>query len=459
MKPTLLLFCILCISLEGFSQDKNFDLSKYKFPDYKRQELEFNFSTNGSTDNSKYFQNEEYINNISSKNHSNADIGYTFNSLSRKKVDYLHSSISGIYDFTKAKSYSETEATKNIDVSSQLQFYWDRQVYWKEDKWFLDITNQFQYNFHKKKTVVPQSDNQKDINHNIYIEIGVGVGVGRIEPVSDLVQACYILDKLKTQKSLSRELKENDIFEFAKFASKLKNKRFFDARLRKIAELQALDSLLHINGLIGNNNISYFTTLNDYWSYGYFGYRYSGSVLKFWLGPEYSTSISKANDADSNHIWGTTYGGQNLRFESSKQLNLYWDCNFYIGLRNRTFLYQTNNYDDLSDVINISRQNNLLDGSAGFGFGFYPDSRTSINFTAGYWGYEQTSFDYYGQTDMVENKNWENYINSSIGGTYYISPQLQITGNFYLSYFQANNSYKSKRLYTSYNLGLRYAIF
>jgi hypothetical protein len=450
---------MLGTSLACFSQDKNFDLSKYKFPDYKRHELEFNFSSNGSTENRQYFQNDQTQKFLSSKNHSNADIKYTFNSLSRKKVDYIFTSISGIYDFTKEKSYSETEATKNNDISSQLEFYWDRQVYWKEDKWFLDITNRAQYYFQQNKTIVPESDNQKDIYHNIDIEIGVGVGIGRIEPVSDLVQSWYILKKLKEQKALARELEEKDIFEFAKFSSKLKNKRFFDARLRKIAELQALDSLLHTNGLIGNNDISYFTTLNDYWSYGNFGNRYSGTVLKFWLGPEYSTSISKAYNEDSNTIRGSTYGGQNLRFESDKQLNLFWDCNFYVGLHNRIFLYQTNS----SDVLDYTRQGDLFNASAGFGFGFYPDSRTSIKFSLGYYGYDATNFSYisdgYGPSGVVENKHWSNTLNSSIGGAYYISPQLQVTGNFNLNYYQYNESSKSKYLYTSYNLGLRYAIF
>ncbi|MDO9615600.1 MAG: hypothetical protein Q7J86_13880, partial [Bacteroidota bacterium] len=47
MKQTFTVLCILCLSFAGFSQDKNFDLSKYKFPDYKRHELELNFNSNG----------------------------------------------------------------------------------------------------------------------------------------------------------------------------------------------------------------------------------------------------------------------------------------------------------------------------------------------------------------------------------------------------------------------------
>jgi hypothetical protein len=458
MKPTPLLLCMLCVSFACFSQDKNFDLSKYKFPDYKRHELEFNLSSNGGTDNSQYLWNDKTEKSLSSKNHSDARIGYTFRSLSRKKVDYLYSSLSGIYDFSKNKSYGSTYATKNIDLSSQLNFYWDRQVYWKEDKWFLDIINQVQYNFRQNKEIVPKRDNQPSTYHNINASVGLGVGVGRLESVNDLVQSCYILEKLKTQKALAHELEEKDIFEFAKFASKLKNKRFFDTRLRRIAELQALDSLLHNSGLIENKEISYFTTLNDLWSYGYFGNRYSGTVLKFWFGPEYLIEFSKANTAKSNTISSSTYGASNLSFVSNKQLNLFWDCNFYIGVRNRTFITQAIDTDDSY----YERQGNLFNANAGFGFGFYPDSRTSINFTTGYYGYDETNnksvYDYNGQGGLVEDKYWANTLNSRIGGTYFISPQLQLTGSFRLSY--NDKGYQSTdNFYTQYNLGLRYAIF
>ncbi len=455
MKRMLAVFFILGSSITGIAQEKSFDLSKYKFPDYKRHELEFNFSSNGSTDKSESFYNEQYYKSTSSKNHSNADIGYTFNSLSRKKVDYLHSSISGIFDLSKNKSYSATDATKNIDLNTQLQFNWDRQVYWKEDKWFLDITSQVNYNLQKNNKKYPQSDSQKDVYQNINLGIGFGIGFGRIESVSDLVQSWYILSKLKKQKSLARELEEKDIFEFAKFAAKLKNKRFFDSRLREIAELQALDSVLHTSGLIENNDISYFTTLNDLWSYGSFGRRYSGNTLTFLLDPEYSTSITKTYSAENKTIESTTYGGQNLRFVSFKQLNLFWDCNFFMGLHNRTFINQTSS----SEVSSITRQSNLFNANAGFGFGFYPDSRTSISLSFGYYGNDQPSTKYDEQTGIVEIKSWANNINSSIKGIFYISPQFQITGDIGLNYYNNNDSYKSKYFTTSYNLGLRYAIF
>ena len=50
MKPTTTLLCIIFLSFTGFSQDKNFDLSKYKFPDYKRHELELNFNSSGRSE-------------------------------------------------------------------------------------------------------------------------------------------------------------------------------------------------------------------------------------------------------------------------------------------------------------------------------------------------------------------------------------------------------------------------
>ncbi len=55
MKHLSLLFNLMLVSLFSFSQVENYDLSKYKLPDIKRQQLDFNFQSNGQNSSSKYF--------------------------------------------------------------------------------------------------------------------------------------------------------------------------------------------------------------------------------------------------------------------------------------------------------------------------------------------------------------------------------------------------------------------
>jgi hypothetical protein len=267
-----------------------------------------------------------------------------------------------------------------------------------------------------------------------------------MEKVSDLWQAYYILEKLKGQKSFVRELYEKDIFEFASFASKLKNKRFFDARLQKIAELQALDSLLHKQGLIEGSDISYFTTLNDYWNFADFRDRESGRVLKFWLSPQYSR-YSYKSVGTSTQITTTTNLVSNLSFNCTKQLNLFWDRHLNILLSNETLIDKTGSNSD-------NYPKNLFHTDVNFGFDFFPDSRTSLSASVGYGGSEGI-FQTYSDTFK---KQWSNRIYFSFDGVYYISPQLQITGNYRIGYSdKVYNAFNTTIM--NYNLGLRYAIF
>jgi hypothetical protein len=449
MKHTIATLCILGASLAGFSQDKHFDLSKYKFPDYKRHELELNFNSNGSSYKNSYDQplNADYSNMVRNvystfNTNSNFSLGYQYNYLTRTRIDYVYSSISGQYNYRKDRSADEI--TKLISPNFAFNFGGSRKYYLKENKFFLEVAPSLGYNISESKKTIAGTVDTHSKNNSFNASIGLGAGLGRMERVSDLWQAYYILENLKEQKSFARELDEKDIFEFASFASQLKNKRFFDFRIRRIAELQSLDSLLHKQGLIQDSDISYFTTLNDYWSFANFPDRESGRVLKFWLSPQYSRYYYKSAGTNAQ-IYFTTILISNLSFNCTKQLNLFWDRRFNVLLSNET-------------LINHSGSGyypgNLFHSNVNFGYSYYPDSRTSISFLVGYRGEElayQKEYDTY-------TKQWTNRIYTSLDAIYYFSPQLQLTGSFSFGYAdKIYNNFKPTDM--RYNLGLRYAIF
>ena len=452
MKQTIATLLILGSSMAGFGQDKNFDLSKYKFPDYKRHELELNFNSSGySSRQNDQLLYVDLIGNSSEKSYSssytNFNLGYQYDFLSRTRIDYLSTNFSGSYNYYKNNNYGDVSKQYNPNINLNLSGF--RRFYQNEDKFFYEGSTDMSYSFDESKTTNTNTNiaGTKNSQNDFNISIGVGVGTGRQEKVSDLWQAYYILEKLKDQKSLARELTDNDVYEFASFASKLKNKRFFDSRLQKIAELQALDSLLIQQGLIKNGDIAYFTTLNDYWSYGSFPDRKSGNVLKFEISPKYSKSNNKYNGADSETSQKISIVST-ISYNSSKQLNLFWERDFNINLSNETLLRKSGKYYDCY-------HNDTFNSNINFGYSYFPNSRTSFSGHFGYSGYNEIVL---GSPETYPS-NWINSLYFSLSAHYYLSPRLQISGSYNLDYKDKMQYSTTNLLTTNYNLGLRYAIF
>jgi len=451
MKRTLVMLCLLGASFAGKAQDKNFDLSKYKFPDYKRHELEFNFNSTGSSDNyytvippTVNYSGTKY-DTSNSKSNSYFNLGYRYDLLTREKIDHIYSSVNGSYDFFK--SNNSGEETKQSQPNLNWNINASRRLYLTENKVFLEGVTDIYWNYASRKITYNDINSASDRykTNNLSLSAGIGIGLGRIERVNDLWQGYYILEKLNQQNSLDRELQEKDIFEFASFVSKLKNKRFFDARLQKIAELQSLDSLLHQQNLINNSDISYFTTLNDYWSFPIYFDRKSGRELKFQLLPEFIREYYKSNEASADIPIKANLVSKVL-FDCSKQLNLFWERNIHIDVNNTTLLVKNG---DVSD----SYPGNFIGTNASFGYGFFPDSRTRLKLSGNYSGYE--GLNYNGE---IASKYWLNNLSLNFEANYYISPQLQITGNFSGNYWVSKYN-SSNGQGTNFNLGFRYAIF
>lgn len=450
MKQTIVTLCILGATLSGFTQDKNFDLTKYKFPDYKRHELEFNFNSNGNGTSRKveypdYLNNGTHTNYVSSSYNSltNSMLSYTYYFLSRKRIDYLNSSFSGNYNYSS--STESNNKLKDNHLSFDYALNGSRTLYLTEDKFFVEGLANLRFNQNYSRSKVNDQLQPKNRYTDMDFLVGAGIGTGRMEIVSDLWQSHFILEKLRKEKLLSKELTNENVYEFAYLSSSLKNKRFFDSRLRKIDELQSLDSLLHKQGLVNESDIGYFTLLNDYWSYGNFPQRQSGRVLKFWISPEYAKAYN--NDAPKSYNPHKTSLISNVSFDCRKQLNLYWERRVSISLSYEAVL-------DKSGIYYTSYQKYNLSPNLNFGFGFYPDSRTSISAYAGYSGHNQ----FISNTTAELPKEWINSLFINFEGYYYISPQLRLNGSFRLSY--TDKGYQSSdNLYSQYNLGLSYAIF
>jgi hypothetical protein len=83
--------------------------------------------------------------------------------------------------------------------------------------------------------------------------------------VQDARLAIYILDDLAKSGDLKRTPTADETLAFSQFITQTKNQRFFDSRIRKIAEITAIDSFLTVLDLKAESNASYYTLLNDNW--------------------------------------------------------------------------------------------------------------------------------------------------------------------------------------------------
>lgn len=449
MKVTLAMLCVLASSVAGFSQEKSFNLNHYKFPDYKRHELELNFTSSGFNNketSQTYLSPGEIEKKENSRinNSTNLTLGYKYDYLTRKRIDYLYTTFTGDYQYSKNNNNNHKEIRSNPSI--RLNLNGSSKYYLIENKFFLEGFTDLNYNWDKLKTTATNTPDDISSDNFEDLSVGLGIGVGRIEKVSDLWQAYYMLEKLNKQGSFNRQMTEDDVFEFARLASRLKNKRFFDARLHKIEELKGLDSLLHQQGLVRESDISYFTTLNDYWSYGNFQDRQSGMELVFHASPNYARVYQKMDDIKARISNRSTIELSGM-FNYVKQLNLYWEQRIVANVSYESLLDSTGHYF-------YNTPDNKLFTYASLGYGYFPDSRTSISGSIRYQGYNIFIPNQQNTTD----DSWVNRVYLSLSGYYYLSPQLQITGN--ISYSYVDRDYNTlDRSYMNYSLGLRYAIF
>lgn len=453
MKQSLILFCILVATWMGNAQDKNFDLSKYKFPDYKRHEMELNFNSSGNSSRwSAIYENtgdgiSRTIDYKDSYNNSNIELGYSLIKNTRKRQENIYSSLRSSYRFDKSvdelgtSTFSSPIANLNISV--------EEKYYLTENKWFLEVDPQFDSEIWSVNEKSPTIVESKRRGNRFYAQLGLGAGIGRMELVSDYWQAYYILGDLKKQGSLLRDLEEKDIYEFATLASQLKNKRFFDSRLKKIDEMKSIDSLMQKQHLTEHGDISYFTTLNDYWNFANISYRSSGRVLKILLTPVHGYRFDKELGKITNTIHETNLS-TGIDFSSAKQLNLFWERYFHLSLSNQT------KFDENGSIIKYPK--NFQGINSGMSWNYYPNFRTQFKTSISYIGSQFASG--VNQDETKYKKAWSNALFFLSSAYYYLSPQLRIEASIRAYYIDKRHDLGPKeKLDITYSLGFRYAIF
>jgi hypothetical protein len=449
MKHSIYLFSLMLASLFSFSQVEDYDLSKYKLPDIKRHQLDFEFRSSGQNSSSKYFiENENYSDTIKDSNNrftGNYNLGYSFYQ-NTKNIQ------SSIYAYTYG-NYSKTKQDR-INYSSQdiYSFYnnvalnYDLKYFFTSTNWFVTAAPQFNINYNDYNNRQSESD-WKDLTTSSYIKIGGGIG--RIEQVQDFRHAILLIEEFDKRGVSKRNVTEEEMIELSTLISQLKNQRFFDYRKQKEAELVALDSFFIDKGIVDEKSIQYYTGLEDIWSYGGLQIRESGNQVLLSIAPGYS--FDKNYDDSENNINENMLMYYNLSFVSKNPISIKWQTNYEVGLNHVYFKRLQQQNDNMGEKSYDSRV--FVNGQVGY----YPNTRTYFDLS-GILALSNIS-----DEKIFDKERYGAQLKISTSGYYYISEKLRV--GYSVQYEgtkmgvfnnEVGNTYH-KNLY--YSLNFNYAIF
>ena len=448
--------------------DSTFQLSSFQLPEFRRRALTTSYGLSNQFRSNNNYQRWQYhyetqpdteerekrvANYFSLKgNVYFSDIHYT---RKHQKETYISSNIKFDTEYQKNRIAEPSVISNKFNIDPDISFRQINRRYLSENL-FVGYSPSIAYGFSarreraKQKEIYDNKTNQ--FSQNLTAQISLEIGLGRIEPIGDARHAIYIFDALARRGVISVAKTSDDIIRFAEFIAELKNKRYLDARHRKIYEMEALDSFLLANGHRDTLSMAYFTTLEDFWIHGNIN-RGSGKRWAFYTAPGYdfqSTKTKSFQDGETtqnsyydDQILNTRFG---ISFTYEKPINLFWQNSFSSSLEYRQQnirLMQKNNLDD--------------DKQTRFGFrphlvyllshyiSYFPTTRTSASFGYG------LSYDFLQEPHLFR---WNDITYHSLGAniqagaSYFFSPQLQLNLQTRLNYYHRDDY----RLYNNHFL-------
>lgn len=414
MKRSAIILASILLTLQVLAQDYNLNDYKYRYQKFRglgtdfsldqnyqdkldtnRSEKQFDFGI-GPRLNYFAFVNTEDLQRI-----TNASTGlfYGLNSNFNENIDEF-----GNYN---SKNYNANSFGYHLNFSETNRFY-------KANNHFLLLNYDLRLsqNFENSNSVNDrenqslyrlENESQKAFT-NSSLNTSIGYGMGRLEYVTDAVDALFMLQDLQKKKGINFDA--NTIEEMAKAITHIRNQRYIDFRFRYIDQIKALDSAFTANGF-DTKDIDFFTTISDNWLYNQRFNRFTGNILtfglntgtnwnrtvtngsgeEFWQFPSDSTSVGYGHRTLNN--WNPR-ASLSIDYENYKQRSLYVQRRF--GFRVDHGLQRQNVYDyqlssnqpikNFNDTTQFSETNNLFQTTnfaAQFGYLIQPNSRNFID--------------------------------------------------------------------------------
>lgn len=264
---------------------------------------------------------------------------------------------------------------------------------------------------------------------DVLLELPVGFGTGRLEQVSDMAMALFLLNDAMQAGIDGSLISPDQVNTFAARMVTLRNERVFDTREKRIYELRELYTYMKENSWTIADDPGFFTVLTDNWLYNMNVSRLSGKRWTYEFIPSYrfSNYKSKINEEDPYSTNSQTLeGGLRATFEKYKPVNVHHDIfrthaiNLGVSRNIDHSGFNDRNYDALHAGLSTS-----------VGQQWIPNSRTVVkaSFLLNYDYTHPFSFN----AQLPED---DHFVTLSLNGTanYFISYRTQFFANFTMSY-------------------------
>ena len=450
MKHFISLATLLISAQIAFAQTEKINLSDYKLPEMKRHRLDFYFQSSGENSSSKYFyKDENESDTLKNENHQfngTYNLGYSFYRNSPRIQSSISATTYGTYG--KIKKNDMYIKQDNSNFNNNLSFNYDLKYFFTPSNWFVTAVPDYGLSYYNYK------DKENEPNFEIKsfytnASVGIGGGKGRIEQVQDFRHAILLIEELEKRGVSIRNVSEAEMIELSTLISQLKNKRFFDSRKQKEAELFALDSFFVDKGIIEEKSIQYFTGLEDIWSFGGLQVRESGKQVLFLITPGFN--FDKNLEDEGNNIDENMLMYYNLSFVSKNPISVKWQGDYSVVI--------SHEYLKRLKQINTERSDKgyesfvLVNGKVGY----YPNTRTYFDLSGGLSLMNRSS------ETILDKENYSAGLEIITAAYYYISEKLRI--GYTLIYRNSKNGIFNNNIENTYykafnyNITLNYAIF
>lgn len=454
----LLLSIIIYLFSGNLSAQEQFRLSDYKNPDYKWKQLDIRFGMGGNNIyNRQEIERGTTDRKLFNRFQSSFDVNYYSTKNSRFYQGYQDIGLRGtiLSNWLNNKNLTDDLSTKeknnfqdfDLNALTVNRFYNSRKQFVEINLNLVSGISHYKDKYSADKEEFPFLDETRDLSYQVDASLPVMIGMGRIEEVQDARLAVYILDDLAKAGDLKRAPTSEETLAFAQFITQTKNQRYFDSRIRKIAEITAIDSLLTSLDLKAQSNASYYTLLNDNWDNSNGPERRTGGRFSIGVVPNIDLSINSYElfyrDSIGDPVGIASYSQKRdnrlnslgmdavTGYDWEKPSSLYWqhsvNADLAYSLYQEKINFKIYDMDTLTSEGKSRLDSPNLKLELGYSIGYFPNSRTNVRLglTSSYnqyWGDLKINDDPASDVGTIRVNN-----RLSLSCYYYISQQLRFS--------------------------------
>ncbi|HOO59043.1 MAG TPA: hypothetical protein PLF44_01035 [Candidatus Mcinerneyibacteriales bacterium] len=402
MRKTLVVV-VLALLTSGLYALPEFDYSSYTLPDYSVKGLEFQLPGFG-------FSAASYDGNPVQDYETTLDLsldGYYFSEVYRQKWEFDYEIMGGLgYDYAKSEdgSYHYKDYGGGLNLDGR---------YYITGLLFASGSGSFRYEDSKENI-----DDSIRKSHRVSYSAGAGAGYGRLYNLTTMRRAQSVIDELYTAGLLTRYPNQADLAAFGDLLYELQVGRVLDSRLKRIEDYNRIDAFLNGKGLLKEENMAYFTILNDMLTYASIGSRSSGAEVHFLVRSVDTKSFDRIDGLYLSGVTNTEESGMiyMATAEVEKILNRYWQWSAFAGWQGyNSERMRTGEPDRERKMSNVRVASDLQ---------WFPDTRTRVRLS-GEAAYQAEKENING-TRILDVHLF--VLNLGCDIDYYFSPHLGLTG-------------------------------